>query len=323
MACSVCGTTCGPLNGKTNSWPCAGILANRTRNDGAASKRSLALRDSLRALYGTPEKAESREAALGDDLRAIREGGEVLDLYGGGLSAEWIRTIRPDLSLTVAESNRKLWPALRLDAERLGFTPVFGDFAQAGRGFDLTWLDLCGEPVTALPAIQMARHENEGTRHIEVLYVTVMRQNRLGYRELRPSIRDRVVEAMFGDCEKVHSYRRAGGNGTAEIWRIGPSYREELKRVAELSRRRMLREHEAQRNHREREASYYDDHARWDAGEHFFVSGNVEPCAWGNCRCDIPGDMRMASRERAKRYHASRRPSFRSAVDIAKGFGAD
>lgn len=257
----------------------------------------MVVRDRLRTLYDTPEKALSREIALGEDLRALPPGGRVLDLYGGGLSAEWIRQIRPDLELFEAETNRKLWPALRHDAQRLGFTPIFGDFSKALRKIDLIWLDFCGEPITGAISLDRLGPPPE---YPQARYITCMRQNRLAHPEMRPAMRDRVVARLFGSsATKVHSYKRAGSNGTAEIWQLGTSYvaQQEIY-VAKVRAEDMARwedESEEVSYHLQRAEEYFENQIRSAAGE--VVSDWGRPCAGSTCRCKIPDDLRHGIRE--------------------------
>lgn len=295
--CVVCGKVCGPLHGQTKSRQCAGLLSNQVRVSAIRLRQSMVVRDRLRTLYDTPEKALSREIALGEDLRALPPSSRVLDLYGGGLSAEWITQIRPDLELFEAETNRKLWPALRHDAQQLGFTPIFGDFSRAPRKIDLIWLDFCGEPITG--AISLDRL-GPSPEYPQARYITCMRQNRLAHPEMRPAMRDRVVTRLFGSsATKVHSYKRAGSNGTAEIWRLGTSYvAQQTIYVAEVRKRDIAcweHEREELSYHLQRAEEYFENQIRPAAGEVVYDWGRS--CAQSTCRCKIPDDLRHGIEE--------------------------
>lgn len=296
MTCEACGKVCGPLRGRAKSWRCAGVLSHRARE--ARDKRS-----TLRAKFDNPDKQGSREV-LREEVMALPEGARVLDLYGGGLSAEWFLSLRPDLRLTVAEIDRALWPAMREDAKRIGFTPVFGDFAKAEGKFAFVWLDLCGEPMTAMDAtsrvipllyskpkpldnFSRAYGPHRGT---SALYVTVMDQDRQGYRQLRREVRDIATKALLGhaadvlptDVEVVHRYRQAGGKGEAVIWRVGTSIaaQRDLLRVREAEH---LRDATFHRGHAE--ATYAALEAAVVTGDTRASLGTKSSHAEGTCKC--------------------------------------
>lgn len=301
MNCEVCGAV---LLGRTRTCgqPCAGKLAAQT-------SASFKYRDHLRAKYGNIEKQGAREV-MEPDIRALRPGARVLDLYGGGLSAEWILSLRPDVDLWVAERDRKLWPALKADAKRIGFTPVLGDLTTAAGRFDLIFLDLCCEPYGAAEAVEkvvgsypssgmltgllfsrMAISMGVGATADSVpcvLYVTVLGQNRHGYSELKGKY---AHHATYADLElaasghgvllveEVHSYRQAGGFAKAYLWRVGASYAS----VAALIERK-----------RQEDAEEREKRRRW----HF--ESTVFSHVFGYCACITGGWVTRAEHNMAE-----------------------
>ena len=299
--CIVCEAILPPGRTRTCTQSCAKVLADRTKQENIFGPR-----DRLRALYGNCEKQGAREV-MESDIRALRRGARVLDLYGGGLSAEWIKSIRPDVELWVAERDRRLWPALKADAKRLGFTPVYGDFALAIGSFDLIFLDLCAEPLGAHRAVAVAVallwarpkmnfYLATQFKHGDLaaaLYVTVLKQNRHGYAEMREEAHEIATRALLDAAagssfvsKRLHSYRQAGGRGVAELWRVGPSYVEQSHAIEE---RRL----DHQRDH--------DYHA--DAVEMFFMGDGRSGIthARGHCSCLHQGHIAEAEAQEDRR----------------------
>ena len=229
--CIVCEAILPPGRTRTCTQSCAKVLADRTKQENIFGPR-----DRLREKYGNAEKQGAREV-MEPDLLALRWGARVLDLYGGGLSAEWIKSVRPDVELWVAERDPKLWPALRADGKRVGFTQVLGGFSWAAGTFDFIFLDLCAEPPGAYEATCLAVPMLAPKP--SALYVTILRQNRHGYPELHKEMRDIAVQAALDRAAVlrepsvcVRSYRQAGGRGIAELWRVGASYVDQARVIA-------------------------------------------------------------------------------------------
>lgn len=326
MSCVVCGKDCGPLRGEAKSWKCAGLLAHETR-------QSRGKRAELRSRFSNPGKQQSRQF-LEPDILALREGATVLDLYGGGLSAEWIKGLRPDLNLIVAERDRALWPALRRDAASLGFIAVHGDFSLAAKHgpFDLIWLDLCGDPFTAFEAVRtavpmlasrplmrqwgwfdfMTAWRAADERVPSALYVTVMEQNRRGFAALRPEVRDIAVRALLdeaGGClalaEKLHEYPQAGGKGQASIWAVGASL---VPQVEAMRRAQAERERDAEVGHH---AWVREDWNRIESGARELHWLTTSTHTRGACRCVTKGLITAPERDAERtRYEDAKRASW-------------
>ena len=299
VRCEVCGQFCGPLNGRAKSWKCAGILAHRSKTG-----LSQQLRDDLRSRFSSGPKQQSRDI-IGKDVLALPPAATVLDLYGGGLSAEWILSLRDDLDLTVADKDRRLWPALRDDAARLGFHAHCGpiDTIEDQR-FDLIWLDLCSEPVTAFSVIRGAVHmlwdiprtelflgsQVRPSTRPSVMYVTVMNQDRNGRPELKPEIRRIAVQAVLDaasgglfrtgmayTARHLLDYPQAGHRGTASLWRLGPSYVEQQLAIRES----LVMSKEGRMWHEDMAAIAF----QVEAGERSGADRKCWPHAEGTCRC--------------------------------------
>lgn len=320
MSCAVCNLDCGPLKGAAKSWACAGKLAHQTRRTNVFGKR-----DALRQRFDNPEKNASREV-LRPDIEALVKGAKVLDLYGGGLSAEWIKGIRQDVDLYVAEYDRSLWPALRHDAKEVGYTPILGHFEKAAKygPFDLMWLDLCGEPIAAFDAVRRAvpmlpsrprphfmldyQPDIRPSAVASALYVTLMSQNRHGYAELKPEIREIAVAALLDSvCRMptvstvVHRYRQAGGKGAAEMWRVGPSYVDVISAIKSS----VTAKGEGASYHRDHVAEFW--RRQGDPGGMSYEMAPGSAHFRGTCRCPEKGyitvDEQMADRARWSDWH--------------------
>lgn len=129
--CVVCGKLCGPLKGQTKSWRCAGRLPR--------------IREQIEAMQG--EFAGDGKTLVRNlivQLARYRSVGSVLDLFGGGRSAELFRQALPHAEIVSCERNQSLWPLLRVHSRLTGYEPHCGEVQTVKRVFDFVWLDLCG-----------------------------------------------------------------------------------------------------------------------------------------------------------------------------------
>lgn len=99
--------------------------------------------EDARARYSNPGKNKGRMVPVRIAERLPR-GARYLELSGGGLSAEAVRAVRPDLEMVSADTDRELWPDLLEHARRFDYNALCGSFDKAEGLFDLIYLDLTG-----------------------------------------------------------------------------------------------------------------------------------------------------------------------------------
>lgn len=99
--------------------------------------------EAARARYDNPGKNKGRQVPVRIAAQLPR-GARYLELSGGGLSAEAVRKVRPDLAIVSADKDRALWPGLREHSRQFDYQPLFGSFDKASGLFDLIYLDLTG-----------------------------------------------------------------------------------------------------------------------------------------------------------------------------------
>lgn len=99
--------------------------------------------EAARARYDNPGKNKGRAVPVRIAERLPR-GARYLELSGGGLSAEAVRAVRPDLEMVSADKDEALWPELREHARRFVYQALCGSFEKAEGLFDLIYLDLTG-----------------------------------------------------------------------------------------------------------------------------------------------------------------------------------
>jgi hypothetical protein len=99
--------------------------------------------EAARARYDNPGKNKGRMVPVRIAQR-LPPGARYLELSGGGLSAEAVLAVRPDLRVVSADKDRALWPGLRGHARQFGYEAVCGSFEEATGLFDLIYLDLTG-----------------------------------------------------------------------------------------------------------------------------------------------------------------------------------
>jgi hypothetical protein len=99
--------------------------------------------DAAKAIYASAGKSMARAVVMG--AAAAARPATILDLWGGGKSAEAFREAVPDATIMCAERDEEMWPLLVHDAQRHGYAYHLGDAADAPGTYDLVWLDLCAQ----------------------------------------------------------------------------------------------------------------------------------------------------------------------------------
>jgi SAM-dependent methyltransferase len=209
--CAVCGRVCGDLNGATKSWKCAGkIPALRAMASGVASGYTL--------------EGKQRARTLAVQAAARLNASSVLDLWGGGTSAQLFRARMPrETAITSCEIDKTLWPAARLHAHENGYQVWCGDVANAPGSYDFVWLDFCGQWSARMDEtlMRVARDRLAPGGHLAVTLMPAREGDGFVARSRAVAVPALLVVATRRPLAYIERYRRTGGH---EMWMavLGP-----------------------------------------------------------------------------------------------------
>lgn len=153
MNCVVCLQPSG-RGGETCSQRCAKRLADISRIAGTSGARAWVR---ARRFFMSPSKGQARQA-LSTALAAVRPGGTVATLYGGGVDIDQWQAERPDCNFVTFEREPALAAAMMAHARLAGFRGIHGDLRdiKPERIVDLFFVDTCSELETCCEAVDSA-----------------------------------------------------------------------------------------------------------------------------------------------------------------------
>lgn len=174
---------------------------------GSDMTRTAKKRDQDKVVYTQPGKTMARQVAIA--CAKLWGARSILDLWGDGESARAFQSAIPEAAVISAEIDKRLWPALMVDAQKHGYGYHLGDVADVPGKWDFIWLDFCGQASKS-----MAKTLHAAKRQLNVdglLAVTVMpaRESDVLVSQMRERVLPMWIEEQTGCAVRLLlPYRR-------------------------------------------------------------------------------------------------------------------